>query len=213
MTWRVGKALLGLREQINEKFPARSKAADGTIGDAAHASRSSDHNPWVKDGDTGIVTGMDITHDPIHGLDSEHFAECLRTSRDPRLKYVISNRKIASFDHDNFAWRPYNGKNAHNHHCHISVKPDKAHYDDVQLWSLDHLVAPSKAPDDLPHKDPHPLLKKGSIGEAVKELQTKLGIEVDGNFGDATVNAVKRFQQAHGLTPDGQVGPYTWEKF
>lgn len=210
--WRVAEALIQLRNQVNEKFPDRSKAADGTIGDAAHASRSSDHNPWVKDGHMGIVTGMDLTHDPLHGLDSEHLAECLRTSRDPRLKYVISNRKIAAFDHENFTWRPYHGKNAHNHHCHISVKPAQVYYDDKKVWNIDHLVAPSRAPEEKPHLPPMPLLLLGSTGDDVKKLQEKLKILADGDFGHITLEAVKEFQQAHGLTPDGKVGPYTWEK-
>ena len=221
MAWRVARALIQLRVQINEKFPSRSKVADGTIGDAAHASRSSDHNPWIKDGDMGVVSGMDLTHDPLHGLDSEHLAECLRVSRDPRLKYVISNRKIASFDRDDFKWRHYSGKNAHNHHVHISVKADKAHYDNVEEWNIDRLVAPSKAPEEKPHVEPLPNLSLGAKGKDVELLQTKLNaknldksslLKVDGFFGLGTTNAVKVFQQAHGLTPDGKVGPYTWEK-
>jgi hypothetical protein len=105
MTWRVASSLEVLLKQVNEKYPQRSKVADGAIGDAAHASRGSDHNPWVHDGNVGIVTARDFTHDPLHGLDSEHLAEALRLSRDKRLKYVISNKKIASFDHSDFAWR------------------------------------------------------------------------------------------------------------
>lgn len=217
MVWRVARALIQLREQVNKQFPNRSKAADGTIGDAAHASRDSDHNPWVKDGEMGIVTGLDITNDPGHGLDSEHLAEALRTSRDPRLKYVISNRKIASFDHDDFKWRPYHGKNTHNHHCHISVKPAKSFYDDIEPWNFDHIVAPSTA---VLHPIHNMVLTLGSEGDRVKELQTKLNqtrtkdeqLEVDGVLGPDTVSAVKAFQQVHGLTPDGKVGPYTWEK-
>lgn len=220
MAWRVAKALIQLREQINKSFPERSKVADGTIGDASHASRSSDHNPWVMDGGTGIVTGMDITHDPLHGVDSEHLAEALRTSKDPRFKYVISNRKIASFDHGDFAWRPYNGKNAHNHHCHISVKPEKAQYDNVRDWNIDHLVPPSKAPENKPHTTPRLALHLGSKDEDVKALQEALNrtrlekdkLKVDGDFGQGTLEAVKEFQQVHGLEPDGKVGPYTWEK-
>lgn len=214
MTWRVAKSLLQLRKQIDAKFPSRSKAGDGTIGDAAHASRGSDHNPWVQDAGQGIVTAMDITHDPGDGLDSEHLAEALRQNRDPRLKYIISNRKIASFDKNDWAWRPYGGKNAHNHHVHFSVKEQKNHYDSEAEWNLANLVPASKAPEEKPHLPPMPLLKKGSTGDAVKELQKKLKIEpADGSFGPATEKAVKKFQQAHGLTPDGQVGPYTWEKF
>lgn len=91
MEWRVAKALLQLRAQVDAKFPGRSTASDGTIGDANHASRASDHNPWVTDKHGGhVVTAMDITHDPAHGFDSYAFAEQLRQRRDPRIKSVIS---------------------------------------------------------------------------------------------------------------------------
>jgi peptidoglycan hydrolase-like protein with peptidoglycan-binding domain len=61
-----------------------------------------------------------------------------------------------------------------------------------------------------------PTLKKGSKGEAVKGLQNalneraSLGVAVDGNFGPATENAVKGFQQAASLAVDGIAGPATW---
>ena len=54
-------------------------------------------------------------------------------------------------------------------------------------------------------------LKKGSKGSDVVLLQQKLGIKADGIFGSATKEAVKRFKSAHGCTPDGIVGPHTWE--
>lgn len=38
--WRVAQSLLMSREAVNAAFPRRGKAGDGTIGDAAHASRS-----------------------------------------------------------------------------------------------------------------------------------------------------------------------------
>lgn len=54
-------------------------------------------------------------------------------------------------------------------------------------------------------------IKSGDRGSDVKELQTKLGITVDGIFGPTTENAVEEFQLEHGLTPDGVVGPKTWK--
>jgi Putative peptidoglycan binding domain len=36
-------------------------------------------------------------------------------------------------------------------------------------------------------------------------------VGVDGGFGAKTQNAVLGFQQAHGLTPDGIIGPATWQ--
>jgi putative chitinase len=57
------------------------------------------------------------------------------------------------------------------------------------------------------------LLKKGDNNENVKLMQQKLGIEpAVTNFGPKTEAAVKAWQSAHGLTPDGIVGPATWAK-
>lgn len=55
-------------------------------------------------------------------------------------------------------------------------------------------------------------IKKGSRGDAVKELQRLLGLSVDGIFGANTEFAVKQFQMKNGLVADGIVGPKTWEK-
>ena len=62
-----------------------------------------------------------------------------------------------------------------------------------------------------------PTLRKGSKGDSVKECQTlleKAGYSVgscgiDGDFGRATLAAVKAFQKDHGLVVDGIVGPVT----
>ena len=61
-------------------------------------------------------------------------------------------------------------------------------------------------------------LKKGSQGEKVKELQRRLKElgyykdYVDGDYGDATVKAVKAFQKMNGLTEDGVAGSTTLKK-
>jgi len=56
------------------------------------------------------------------------------------------------------------------------------------------------------------ILKVGSKGEDVKQLQQKLGLGADGIFGRGTEEAVKAFQLKNGLNPDGIVGPNTWQK-
>lgn len=56
------------------------------------------------------------------------------------------------------------------------------------------------------------LLAVGGRGEAVKKLQTALGIPADGQFGPATAAAVKAFQEKTGLTADGFAGPATLAK-
>jgi putative chitinase len=56
------------------------------------------------------------------------------------------------------------------------------------------------------------LLKNGSKGEEVKQLQAKLGLTADGAFGPGTEAKVKEWQAANGLTADGIVGNGTWAK-
>jgi DNA/RNA endonuclease G (NUC1) len=138
--WRVARSLQVLRRQVDAHAPQRSRASDGTIGDAAHATRDSDHNPWVRDGAFGVVTALDITHDPAHGVDSQALAETIVANRDKRVKYVISNRRIANFASiggaEPWAWRPYGGANPHDKHVHISVRPEKDAYDDEGPWQI-----------------------------------------------------------------------------
>ena len=58
-------------------------------------------------------------------------------------------------------------------------------------------------------------LRRGSRGDTVREIQTRLkrwgyySGAVDGVFGAATESAVKAFQRRNGLTPDGVVGEKT----
>lgn len=138
--WRVARSLATLRDQVNRRAPRRNKASDGTIGDARHCQRTSDHNPWVRDGGVGVVTAFDITHDPRGGCDANTIAEAIRASRDARVKYIIWNRRIANSaaigGAQPWAWRPYSGDNPHTRHVHISVKPDKASYDSTAAWSI-----------------------------------------------------------------------------
>ena len=64
--------------------------------------------------------------------------------------------------------------------------------------------------------DPAGTLRRGSQGEAVREIQTLLAQQgfldrnyVDGDFGDFTERAVAQFQQAINLTSDGVAWPQT----
>jgi len=54
------------------------------------------------------------------------------------------------------------------------------------------------------------ILKYGSKGKEVQELQEFLCISTDGNFGKGTERAVKTWQANNKLTTDGIVGPATW---
>lgn len=54
------------------------------------------------------------------------------------------------------------------------------------------------------------ILKLGSQGAEVKQLQQKLNVSVDGIFGSITEEAVKEFQKNNNLSVDGIVGSQTW---
>jgi putative chitinase len=54
------------------------------------------------------------------------------------------------------------------------------------------------------------LLKVGSTGDRVKQIQEKLGEDADGIFGLVTKQAVEKWQAANGLIADGIVGPKTF---
>lgn len=63
-----------------------------------------------------------------------------------------------------------------------------------------------------------PIIKSGSQGVAVSELQAALKLlgyysgSVDGTYSETTAIAVSRFQRAAGLNVDGIVGTATWER-
>jgi hypothetical protein len=138
--WRLAAALQTLRAQVNSLALQRSRKSDGSIGDAAHASRDSDHNPWIRDGAEGVVTAIDLTHDPAGGCDAHAIAAALVEARDSRVKYIIWNKRIVrSSDKPGmkaWTWQPYTGRNTHEHHVHISVKPEKSAYDSKAQWTI-----------------------------------------------------------------------------
>jgi murein L,D-transpeptidase YcbB/YkuD len=204
MAPRLARSLDRLRAQINAAYPARKKTSDGWIGDAAHRARPSDHNPNA----SGVVQALDITHDPANGVDAGVIAEKLRASGDPRIKYIISNHRIANSGQP---WRRYSGSNPHTMHVHVSVKDAAKYYDDASDWPVHGVLAkPPANPAPTPAPVERPLLRRGSKGAAVRELQKLLLVTVDGDFGPRTQAAVKLFQKRHNLAADGIVGPYTW---
>jgi hypothetical protein len=134
--WRIAESLKKLREQIDTLFPTRSKVSDGSVGDLRHQANVSDHNP----NSAGVVTAIDITHDTKTGCTGDALAKALVKSRDPRIKYIIwDKRMISSYPARGipaWTWGPYSGSNPHQHHIHISVSADKSLYDSTVEWNL-----------------------------------------------------------------------------
>lgn len=212
MSWRLAKGLETLRSQVNARWPGRSKDSDGSIGDEGHSARLSDHNP---DG-SGVVHAIDITHDPKGGFDSYAFADLLLKKQDPRLKYVISNRRIGSGPQgvSPGIWRHYSGTNPHDHHVHVSIVSG-ARADDTRPWDIDGMAAPAAGAATV-YVPPPATLRKGDHGVQVQTMQGRLNahgatLKVDGDFGPVTMDALKKFQTDHHLTADGICGPQSWK--
>lgn len=125
MSWRLAYSLETLRNQVNAAYPNRSRVSDGTIGDTAHQAVKSEHNP----NGAGVVTAMDITHDPANGADMNQLKE--RLIKDPRTWYVIFNKRIWEG-----SWTNYYGSNPHDKHLHISTKQTAAQYDNKSNWDI-----------------------------------------------------------------------------
>ena len=146
MSWYCGYSLNQLLAEINDSAPRRSKKSDGSIGDQAHQSRTSDHNPCKCH---TAVCARDFTNDPAGGFDAHSFADWLRkrcaSNVETRVKYIISNRRIASPTKD-WVWRAYTGSNPHAAHIHISVLHGPEKFNDKKSWGWKGVVTPPKPP-------------------------------------------------------------------
>jgi hypothetical protein len=211
--WRLAKTLIQLEKQVDAKYPQRLRTSDGSIGDEDHQTRTSDHNAWIKDPDGHlIVSAIDLTHDPAHGFDSYKFADMLLKQKDPRVKYIISNRRIGSgpAGQQPGVWRQYNGSNAHKQHVHISVEDEKARYDSTAEWKIDDLKT---APPPAKPKLVHPVISLGMTSKDVPYIHTILGMKPYEFFGNSTMRALQNYQIKHGLPPTGIADSATWALF
>lgn len=152
--WSLAPCLRAMFDEADRRWPARSRVSDGSVGDLSHSARASDHNP----DSSGDVLAGDLTHDPANGCDARLFAEHLRVSRDPRVKYVISAGKMfASYStsaRPAWTWGQYTGVNAHEKHTHVSVLDTDAAKGDTSPWfSYADAPDPALEEDDMPLSD------------------------------------------------------------
>lgn len=100
-------------------------------------------------------------------------------------------------------------------HCSGTVKHGNT---GEKMWT--HYAIPNGLEGgNTPMPDLKPTQRKGSRGEYVTLLQTKLvqlgyslaPYGVDGSYGNKTVEAVKAFQSDNGLVADGVCGLMTWD--
>lgn len=147
-SWTLVPCLVALREEFNALSPKRDKTSDGAIGDTAHSSSSSDHNP----DETGTTPTEDADSiNEVHAIDVDNtgpwpdgvtMERCVqeivsrhRSGADNRLQNVIYNRRIWS---RSWGWTQsaYNGANPHDHHAHFSSRYSTAQENDVSPWGI-----------------------------------------------------------------------------
>ena len=132
-SWHLAPSLAQLRREINTRWPSRDKTSDGTIGDAAHSARASDHNPNSR----GSVNAIDIDED---GIDAWGLVALLIA--DPRVYYVIYEGRIWQRKYG-FVPRPYSGINAHRKHVHVSIIQSVAAEQNTTPWGVARIGASS----------------------------------------------------------------------
>lgn len=124
-------------QEATSRFPARSRRSDGIMGDTSHQARKSDHN---------VGNAFDLTHDPANGCDAHGLVEQLRQRGDPRVKYIISQKRIWN-PSISPKWRDYTGSNPHIKHAHVSIRSSRR--DDTAEWWTDAVLVPGdEAPAD-----------------------------------------------------------------
>lgn len=128
--WVLTAGLQNLRSQVNAAFPNRDKASDGSIGDAAHMTRPSGHNPdgtpdskpaW-DDGDaTAEVRAWDMDADlGDPDVTTQNLVNHLRrlAGVNSVLRYIIFDRTLYHV-RNGFAPEPYTGSSPHIEHVHF----------------------------------------------------------------------------------------------
>ena len=128
MSWRNAPSVAAALKQATERWPKRKKGGDGTIGDANHQGRKSDHNPDAR----GVVHAFDLTHDPTGGVDCQVLADHLVRKKDPRVRKIIFNHRTVE-SHD-WQWRDYTGASPHTHHMHVSIHETAEAENDTSPW-------------------------------------------------------------------------------
>lgn len=226
MSWYLAPSLDQLRGEVNARWPKRSKRSDGTIGDEAHSARKSDHNPNRR----GSVNAIDIT---AKGISTG--ALIAAAKKHPSVRYIIFNRRIMNRDIGNFSPRPYRG-NPHTAHVHISIYQHASAETDRRSWGVADAVAPQPKPTPRPKPagkaprfplpaghwyGPESRDRRNHSGyyardrHGIRQLQQRLKdrgwrISVDGRYGTATRDVVRKFQREKRLRVDGAVGAQTW---
>ena len=184
--WVLVPCLVALRGEFNELAPGRDRTSDGSIGDAAHATSSSDHNPdetgttpYEDADDLNEVHAIDVDADlrrdgwsmlrAVQVVVTRH-----RSGVDDRLQNVIFDRVIWS---RSWGWtaREYTGSNPHDKHAHFSSRYTTAEEADTRPWGLleeDDMPSADEIADAVwtyrPWASPNPISAADGVQQAAK---------------------------------------------
>ncbi len=219
MGWYLAPSLVQFRNEVNKKWPNRRKGSDGTLGDAAHASRASDHNPNSRQS----VNAIDITYP---GVNADTIINAVK--KHPSANYVIFNRKIYTRSN---GWKaePYSGASPHTEHLHISILQTYKAEQDTTPW-FTGATKPPKPVKKPAKKSTFPLPLSHSFGMKasstvhngrrnsedeldVKKIQRKFKSVPDtGFYGPITTKAIRAWQIKHLMVPNGRVSKKEWDR-
>lgn len=192
MNWVAVPALVEGRDQLDERFPNREHGAEGFVGDLAHQSSASSHNPdktgkpEYADGDSkDEVRAWDADRDlnDPDGVSMEmvvqHMVTLARAGVLWWIRYIIYNGRIWH-KRDGYVTRTYTGSNKHTDHVHVN-NDFTQEADEVRgtNWQFRDLGAPTPKPPAIPAK-----------------------LAVDNELGPKTI---RRWQEIMGTTPDGVI--------
>lgn len=232
---RVATCLNVLKDEIKTCWPNRDTRSDGALGDQAHASRKSDHNPNA----AGVVRARDFDEDDMDAPRVVEHLRLLGALGDRRLfptGYLIYERRItgagstkARWD----SWRPYSGTNPHDKHFHVSCTQDAGSngYDSKASWGIagGHALQPTEASVfDLGAKGfgvkfiqsalnwlaPYRISDRGTKGghipvTAEYDRTTKTGVREFQRWCNQFLRYVGKYNDKTKIAEDGIAGPVT----
>ena len=180
---------------------------DGTL----ETGRPLEKNPAAQAGNNAATIAI-----CLHGLTRERFTKAqyrtlidLATAMDDACAGMLSFHGHCEVSSKSCPVFPYRAVLGLDSHGAMAFHPtDSPGFADAALATGDATSSPSSP-------SPPPTLRVTSNHPEVATMQHLLSeaghpLEEDGLFGQATLEAVKRFQHRHGLRPDGIVGPRTW---
>jgi hypothetical protein len=135
-SWQLVKGGVTLRDQVNARWATRDKASDGSVGNADHADRESDHNPDAN----GWVHAIDIDedlrgskHDNVWLGDQLIAYARMRRGGSNRFKNIVYEDRVASGTYPETFWTWRGSDYGHEHHLHVSftaaAEQGGQHYD------------------------------------------------------------------------------------